>query len=183
MFPGGSQLPRKLIGLTGFMGSGKSTVGRLLAARLGWHFVDLDPLIEERAGLTINEIFDRLGEPAFREMEYETLARVLGEAVSRDHSTVIALGGGTFAQPASAALLRESSCAVVWLRCPPELLLARCATMTNRPLFRDEASFLELYRRRLPFYEQAGYCVESNSEPPRVVEQILAQGIFERVNA
>ena len=55
--------------------------------------------------------------------------------------------------------------------------------MTNRPLFRDEASFLDLYRRRLPFYEQAEYCVESNTEPQRVVEQILAQGIFERVNA
>ena len=61
MPPGGSQSPRKLIGLAGFMGAGKSTVGRLLAARLGWRFVDLDPLIEERAGISIAQIFERLG--------------------------------------------------------------------------------------------------------------------------
>lgn len=180
--PSGSQSPRKLVGLAGFMGCGKTTVGRLLANRLGWHFVDLDPLIEERAGLSITQIFERLGEPAFREMELETLERVLGEASARNRPLVIALGGGTFAQPVCVARLREAGCAVVWLRCPPELLLSRCATMTNRPLFRDEASFLELYRRRLPFYEQAEYCVEGNSDPPAVVERILARGIFERVS-
>lgn len=181
--PAAPPYSKKLIGLTGFMGCGKSTVGRLLAARLGWRFVDLDPSIEEHASLTINEIFERLGEPVFREMEHAVLARVLGEALERNQATVIALGGGTFAQPAAAALLRESGCAVVWLRCPPETLLARCATMTNRPLFRDEATFLDLYRRRLPFYQQAGYCVESNSEPLAVVERLLAQGIVERETA
>ncbi len=182
MPPGGPQFPRKLVGLAGFMGCGKSTVGRLLAARLGWRFVDLDPLIEERTGVSIAQIFERLGEPAFREMEHETLARVLGEAAEQGKPTVIALGGGTFAQPASAEMLRGTRCAVVWLKCPPEVLLARCATMTNRPLFRDEASFLDLYRHRLPFYEKAEYCVDGNSEPPSVVERILAQGIFERVS-
>ncbi|MGH9816510.1 MAG: shikimate kinase [Candidatus Acidiferrales bacterium] len=179
--PAAPAYSKKIIGLTGFMGCGKSTVGRLLAARLGWRFVDLDPSIEEHASLTINEIFERLGEPVFREMEHAVLARVLGEALERNQATVIALGGGTFAQPAAAALLRESGCAVVWLRCPLETLLARCATMTNRPLFRDEATFLDLYRRRLPFYQQAPYCVESNREPLMVVEHLLAQGIVERV--
>lgn len=164
------------------MGSGKSTVGRLLAGRLGWRFVDLDPLIEERAGISISQIFERQGEPAFREMELEALARVLGETAELGKPTVIALGGGTFAQPACSEMLRAAGCAVIWLQCPPEVLLARCATMSNRPLFRDEASFLGLYRNRLPFYEKAEYCVDSNSEPQSVVERILAQGIFDRVS-
>src|SRR5574341_237737 len=80
MPPAGDTRARKLIGLTGFMGSGKTTIGRLLARHLGWRFVDLDTLIEERAGLSIPAIFERLGELAFREMEYDALGRSLGEA-------------------------------------------------------------------------------------------------------
>ncbi len=183
MPPRGSTRNLRLICLAGFMGSGKSTVGRLLARQLGWRFADLDELIESRAGLDIPTIFDRLGEPAFREMEHETLARVIGEAAERDLPTVLALGGGTFAQPAGVALIRESGCPVVWLQCPPERLLSRCAMMTNRPLFRDEASFLQLYQQRLPFYEQADYRVDGDSEPAAVVEHILALRILERVTA
>jgi shikimate kinase len=163
------------------MGSGKTTIGRLLARQIGWRFVDLDTLIEERAGLNIPAIFERLGEPAFREMEHGALARVLGEVVEADQATVLALGGGTFAQPRNLELLRHPACAVIWLYCPLEQLLARCATMTNRPLFRDEASFRSLYQERLPFYEQAAYRVESAVPPARVVEQILALGILEKV--
>ena len=77
------------------------------------------------------------------------------------------------------AALRDAGCAVIWLECPVEELLARCATITNRPLFRDEASFRQLYERRLPFYEQADFRVDGTAEPRRVVEQILAMGHFE----
>ncbi|MBI1750170.1 MAG: shikimate kinase [Acidobacteria bacterium] len=163
------------------MGSGKTTVGQLLARQMGWHFVDLDAVIEERAGVSIPAIFERLGEPAFRELEHQTLVRTLGEAAERERPTVVALGGGTFAQPESFAVLRSTGCAVVWLHCPIEHLLARCATITNRPLFRDEASFRQLYEQRLPFYEQADYRVDGTAEPRRVVEQILARGHFEKV--
>jgi len=183
MSPHAETRAHKLIGLVGFMGSGKTTVGRLLARQIGWHFVDLDTLIEERAGLSIPAIFERLGEPTFREMEYETLGRVLGEAVERSKPTVLALGGGTFALPQNCALLRNNGCIIVWLHCPLEELLARCATVTNRPLFRDEAAFRQLYEQRLPFYEQADHRVESSAEPRRVVKQILALGILEGVNA
>jgi shikimate kinase len=174
---------RKLIALAGFMGSGKTTVGRLLASQLGWRFLDLDTLIEERAGLSISAIFERHGEPAFREMEHAALQRTIGKTLERGLATVLALGGGTFAQPLNVELLRAAGAAVVWLRCPTETLLARCATMANRPLFRDENSFLELYRQRLPFYEQAEFRVESAGEPRRVAEAILALGLFERVTA
>jgi shikimate kinase len=182
MPPGGELRNRKLICLAGFMGCGKTTVGQLLARQMGWHFVDLDTAIEERAGLKIPAIFERLGEPAFRELEHEALLRILGEAVVRERPTVVALGGGTFAQPQSFAALRGTGCAVIWLDCPVEDLLARCAVITNRPLFRDEASFRKLHEQRLPFYEQADFRVDGSTEPRRVVEQILALGHFEKVS-
>ena len=175
------------------MGCGKTTIGKLLARQLAWRFVDLDTRIAERAGLRITEIFDRLGEPAFREMEYEELQKALGETHEQDHSTVLALGGGTFAQPRNLGLLRSFSAGeksvgrsaggvIIWLDCPIELLLARCVTMTDRPLFRDEANFRQLYAQRRPFYEQADHRVASNADPRHVVEQILALGILNGVN-
>lgn len=183
MPPAGEMRNRKLICLAGFMGSGKTTVGQLLARQMGWHFVDLDTVIEERAGLNIPAIFERLGEPGFRELEHEALMRTLGEAAERERPTVVALGGGTFAQPQSCGALRSTGCAVIWLHCPIAQLLERCATITNRPLFRDEASFRKLYEQRLPFYEQADYRVDGTAEPRRVVEQILTMGHFEKVSA
>lgn len=188
MSPASTTARRKLICLTGFMGCGKTTVGRLLARQLGWRFVDLDTRIVEHAGLSITEIFDRLGEPTFREIEHERLLETLGEAAAQDTPTVLALGGGTFAQPRNVDLLRrfgraEGSVAhapavVIWLDCPIQNLLRRCVTMADRPLFRDEASFRQLYEQRRPSYEKADYRVESNAGPRRVVEQILALGIL-----
>jgi shikimate kinase len=175
--------PAKLVCLTGFMGSGKSTAGRLLARQLGWPHVDLDAVIEESTGLEIPQIFAQRGEPEFRRIEHEQLARAVGEAIESRRSRILSLGGGTTAQPHNLVLLRESSAILVWLECPLDVLLARCAQITNRPLFRDEASFRELYRQRLPFYQLSDYRVDSSSEPVSVVEQILALGIFPKVIA
>src|SRR5215469_12095184 len=175
--------PRRIIGLTGFMGSGKSTVARLLARQIGWLYVDLDKLISDATGATIPEIFAKLGEPAFRKLERAQLEKTIGEAVSFQKPRIISLGGGTTAQPENVALLRESGAVLVWLHCPIEELLSRCAHITNRPLFRDEASFRRLYQERLPSYEMADFRVETNIEPLRVVEQILALGIFPKVTA
>jgi shikimate kinase len=175
--------PAKLVCLTGFMGSGKSTAGRLLARQLGWPHVDLDAVVEESTGLEIPQIFAQRGEPEFRRIEHEELVRAVGEAIESRRSRILSLGGGTTAQPHNLALLRESSAILVWLECPLDVLLARCAQITNRPLFRDEASFRELYRQRLPFYQLSDYRVDSSSEPVGVVEQILALGIFPKVIA
>jgi shikimate kinase len=123
--------------LTGFMGSGKTTVGLLLARQLAWRFEDLDLRIEEHTQLAIPAIFERLGEPGFRRMESDELTAVLGRAAESGEPLVLALGGGTYAQPGVVERLRAAGVAVVWLDCPLDLLLARCATMTNRPLFRD----------------------------------------------
>jgi shikimate kinase len=176
-----------MVCLTGFMGSGKSTVGRMLAAQLAWHFADLDGEIEQESGLSISQIFAQKGEAVFREIEHECLARILGSASERNTRLVVALGGGTFAQPRNAALLREfgampggAGSVVIWLDCSTQDLLQRCVLMGDRPLFRDEASFRKLHEERLPYYRQADYRVESGGEPMRVVEQILALGIFGR---
>jgi shikimate kinase len=165
------------------MGSGKSTVARLLARQIGWVHVDLDRRITDSTGLSIPEIFAQKGEPAFRQIEHEQLEKSLGEATSLGRATVISLGGGTTAQPANLALLERHAVTLVWLDCPIEELLRRCAHITNRPLFRDEASFRELHRQRLPFYELAHFRVEGSTEPLRVVEKILSLGILDTVPA
>jgi shikimate kinase len=185
-----SAVPRsrmRLLCLAGFMGCGKTTVGKQLAQQLGWRFLDLDERIEQRAGARISEIFDRLGEAAFRDLEYEQLDRALKESVTAAIPTVVALGGGTFAQPRNLELLHAACIPdgapragwVLWLDCPIEQLLTRCVTMDNRPLFRDEVSFRRLYEERAPFYRLADFRVESGNAPRNVVERILTLGLLE----
>jgi shikimate kinase len=164
--------------LAGFMGSGKTTVGTLLARQLAWRFVDLDERIEAAAGLSIPEIFERLGEPAFRQIEADQLRAALGRVFELRESAVLALGGGTYAQTGAPEFLRTASVPVVWLDSPVEVLLARCMTMTGRPLFRDESSFRALHAQRLPSYQLADHRVDSSGDPARVVAEILRRGII-----
>jgi shikimate kinase len=156
------------------MGCGKTTVGSLLARQLGWRFEDLDARIEEHTGITIPVIFEQMGEPAFRAIEAKQLEALLGQAAESREAFILALGGGTYAQPGAAERLRSAGAVVIWLDCPVELLLSRCATMTNRPLFRDEPSFRDLLAARLPFYAQADHRVAGGGDPGRIVEEILA---------
>ena len=90
---------------------------------------------------------------------------------------MLALGGGTYAQLGAPEFLRAASVPVVWLDAPVEVLLARCMTMTGRPLFRDETSFRALHAQRLPSYQLADHRVDSSGEPARVVAEILSLGI------
>ena len=171
-------MPRaNVVCLAGFMGSGKSTVGTRLAQQLGWRFVDLDERIEETAGITIPQFFERHGEPAFRQFEADQLRAALGRATEFKESTVLALGGGTYAQPGAPEFLRNAGVPVIWLDTPIEILLARCSTMTGRPLFRDEASFRALYSQRVASYQLADYRVDGSGEAATVVSEILRRGI------
>jgi shikimate kinase len=172
---------RRLVCLTGFMGSGKSTTARLLSSQLGWPKTDLDKSITEVTGLTVAQIFATRGEAEFRRIEREQLEKIVAEYAETQRPRIVSLGGGTIAQPQNLALLRENGAILIWLHCPIEDLLHRCAQMTDRPLFRDEASFRRLYEERLATYELSDYRVDSSGEPPRVVEQILALGIFPQV--
>lgn len=159
------------------MGSGKTTVGTLLARQLAWRFVDLDDRIEKSAGLTIPQIFERLGEPSFRQIEADQLRAALGRASESKEGTVIALGGGTYAQPGCPEFLRAAGAQVLWLDAPIEILLSRCMTMTGRPLFRDEASFRALHAQRLPSYRLADYRVDASGVPGEIVAEILHLGL------
>ncbi len=146
--------------LTGFMGAGKTTVGRLLADRLGWPFVDLDQEIEAKAGRSIREIFEREGEAVFRRVERELLV----EALALD-PVVIAAGGGTLTFSENLERARAQAM-VVWLN-PDFATLARRIGGTgkpDRPLFRDEVGALALYRDRLPAYALSDLRVDVAAE-------------------
>jgi len=122
----------------GLHASGKSTVGRLLAQRLGWSFVDTDDEIEAAEGTAIAEIFETCGEAEFRRIETAIIHRHV-HRIGQGKPAVVALGGGAFAEPANRALL-ENNGVTVWLDCPFELVERRVALASHRPLARDPAS-------------------------------------------
>jgi shikimate kinase len=158
--------------LAGFMASGKTTIGRLLAHRLGWNFIDLDHEIEAQQGISIADIFDQQGEAEFRRIEAEALrARV--RTIQRGHPSVVALGGGTFVQPGNFDMVASNGI-TVWLDCPLETVRRRVADPSSRPLARDAQRFEELYRARHPEYARAEYRIAIESDDPEAaVEAIL----------
>ena len=158
------------------MGSGKSSVGRALAALTGWNFVDLDAEIETSQGQQIRDIFRLLGEEKFRAIESAMLGCMLTDA---PRPMVLATGGGTFVQPMNADLLRAQGAVVVFLEASPEILLNRCFSEREadegvRPLAADRERFLQLYERRLPHYRTADLSVDSNGRSPEVVARDIA---------
>ncbi|MCZ2156150.1 MAG: shikimate kinase [Bryobacterales bacterium] len=163
--------------LIGFMGSGKTTVGRLLADRLGWDFFDLDDDIEQQAGMRISEIFDTQGEEAFRELEREALeARV--HRVQGGHAMVLALGGGACMSEHCMARL-SSNGVTIHLDCDFETLASRVAEFDHRPLTRDPVRFRSLFNARQPFYALADHRVNGcEGTPEEVADRILRLGVF-----
>jgi shikimate kinase len=163
--------------LVGFMGSGKSTVGRALADRLGWTFVDLDAEIERRESATINEIFDTRGEEEFRRAETAALREQV-RAVERAQARVISLGGGAFEREENRILVANNGVSV-WLDCPLEAIERRIAGNADRPLARDLRTFRELFQTRQAGYGKADYRISiASDDPAAAVAQILALGLF-----
>ena len=164
--------PRHIL-LIGMMGSGKTTVGRLLAQRLGWEHVDSDLQIEASTGKTVREIFETLGEAAFRAEE----ARALKVALSRRHPSVISVAGGAVIDEGNRQVMMESEAKIVWLRADVNLLAERVKTGDHRPLLgNDPARALRrLYEVRRPFYAQLANAVVNvdGLSPAAVVGKIV----------
>lgn len=139
----------KPIFIGGFSGSGKTTVGRILAERLGFPFVDTDELVERRAGLRIPEIFSRFGERTFRDLEREVVI-----ALSRVQNAVVSLGGGVLAFEDLVEEVRERAQIVVLDVTPEEVLKRLDLSRGDRPLLRDPSSLEDLWRRRKPLYDK-----------------------------
>ena len=163
--------------LVGFMGSGKSTIGRLLAEQIGWHFVDLDAEIEAAEKMSIVEIFETRGEAEFRRVEREKLREHV-RTIECGRPAVVALGGGAIVPAENYALL-ENNGVIIWLDCPLETVRRRVAPASHRPLARDPASFSRLYEERRESYARADYCIPIESDDPSVtVEAVLRLPLF-----
>jgi len=149
--------------LVGFMGAGKTSVGRALSRRLGLPFEDLDDRIQNREGKTIEQIFRESGEAEFRRVETAALRELLGEL--RRSPCVVALGGGAFVQAGNAALIEEAAVHSVFLDAPVEELLRRCEQeQKERPLRQNQEQFRELYEKRRQSYMRAALRIETNGK-------------------
>lgn len=172
--PGVRPLVRTVF-LVGFMGAGKSTVGRALAAQMGLPFEDLDERLQAREKRSIEQIFRESGEAEFRRAEREALRELLAELDS--FPRIVALGGGAFVQAANAALLAKSKAPVVFLDAPVEELFRRCqqeAETVERPLRRDQEQFRALYEARRPQYLAASVRIETSGKDVTTVAAEVA---------
>jgi len=162
----------KNIYLTGFMGTGKTTVGKILASRLGWGFVDLDDLIEQDSSMKITEIFKEYGEQEFRRMEKQALK----QSLSKD-KFVIACGGGIVLDPENVDLINNQGIGIC-LWADAEAIYERVRQFTHRPLLNVDnprQKIRELLDRRRPYYEKISCQVNTNAKSPQqVAEEIIA---------
>ena len=159
--------------LVGLRGTGKSTVGRILAQRLDRRLFDSDTEIEERTGRTVREIFAEEGEPAFRKLERE----VLLEALDLSPPAVIAAAGGVVLDPLNRAALRDANAKVVWLSADPALLVVRTQAAGHRPLLDDDPARVleEMALVRQPMYREVAHVIVSvdGRSPFEVADAVL----------
>jgi len=154
--------------LVGFMGSGKTTVGRLVAELMNWPFLDLDAEIERGEGRSIARIFSQFGEVHFRELEQMYL-----RSISGPEHLVVGLGGGTYEAAANREFI-ESNGMSVYLATSLEDVCRRIAADGSRPLFSNTEQVAELYQRRLTSYNMARERIETNNvDPPMIAERIV----------
>ncbi len=150
------------------MGSGKSTVGKLLSVYLGWDFIDVDKVIEEREGMKIRDIFKKKGEDYFRNVEMKTLKNLL-----KYNKKVIATGGGLGANEKAMKLMKEKGI-VVWLDIPYEEFLRRCKKDGSRPLLQKRTEELkDIFEKRKKIYEKAHIRIDACQSPAKVMESII----------
>lgn len=159
---GTEEQPLRNIVLVGFMGSGKSTIGRNLNKNLGYELIDTDHVIEEQTGKSIPEIFADDGEDAFRSLETQLLENLIAQNTNHH---IISTGGGMVCRPENLPLLRRLGF-VVWLSCTPEVIFERTSRNSNRPLLQCDdpmQTIVNLLEERSPLYEEASHLLISTS--------------------
>jgi len=172
----GRQSETRAVVLIGFMGAGKSSVGRALGEQLGWAFEDLDERIERRERQKVDEIFRDSGESGFRRAEHAALKELLNE-LRAGAARIVALGGGAFVQRRNARLVEAGGAPIVFLDAGVEELWRRCRQQARqngieRPLLGSLKSFRELYEARRPHYLKASFKQETGG---KTVERIAAE--------
>lgn len=170
-----------MIFLVGFMGCGKSTIGRYLAAQWGIQLIDLDQVIMEQAGCSIPEIFQREGETGFRQREHEALVTLCHSFHTDDHSPkqtlvdcVVALGGGAFVRENNRTLISQNGTSI-WLETSFETCLERVKGSTDRPLFQNLEQAENLFQQRQPMYALADLHIKTDQ---RSIEEIASEICF-----
>ncbi len=161
----------KTIVLIGMMGSGKTTIGKLLGTKLNLKNIDIDILIEQNEKRTISDIFQNNGEKYFRNLEKETI-----QSVFEDKNLVISLGGGAFEDPVTQELLLKNS-TIIYLKTSPQIILERIKNNTNRPLLKNQMTIEKIQSiisKRQKNYELANITIlTDNKNPNKIVEEIL----------
>ena len=153
--------PKKTIVLVGIMGAGKSTVGKILADRLGMRFIDADQEIERAAGCTITDFFEKYGEVEFRKGEERVISRILA-----GKPCVLATGGGAFMSEATRLLIKKMATSV-WLRVSFEVLAKRLEKRSDRPLLQTtdpQQTLKALIKKRYPIYNDADFIVDAEND-------------------
>ena len=153
--------PKKTIVLVGIMGAGKSTVGKILADRLGMQFIDADQEIERAAGCTITDFFEKYGEVEFRKGEERVISRILA-----GEPCVLATGGGAFMSEATRLLIKKIATSV-WLRASFEVLAKRLEKRSDRPLLQTadpQQTLKALIKKRYPIYNDADFKVDAEND-------------------
>ena len=153
--------PKKTIVLVGIMGAGKSTVGKILADRLGMRFIDADQEIERAAGFTITDFFEKYGEVEFRKGEERVISRILA-----GEPCVLATGGGAFMSEATRLLIKKMATSV-WLRVSFEVLAKRLEKRSDRPLLQTadpQQTLKALIKKRYPIYNDADFIVDAEND-------------------
>jgi shikimate kinase len=169
----------KTVALVGMMGAGKTSLGRRLAARLEVPFRDADHEIEVAASLTVSEIFEKFGEPYFRDGERRVIARLLSEPPH-----VLATGGGAYMDPATRAAMKQNAF-TIWLKAPVEFLVSRVKKRDTRPLLRNgdlKETIEKLLAVREPVYAEADMTLEYADETHSgaldgIIEALAARGL------
>lgn len=172
--PPGFRPPRSLV-LVGMMGAGKSSIGLLLADRLGLPFTDTDAGIEAAAGCSIADIFTAKGEESFRQLEHETLR----QALTRQELQVIAAGGGAFVQPRNHELIRQHALSI-WLKASVDTLYSRIAGQGHRPLLQGDnprGRLAALLSEREPVYKTADLTIEVDTLTPEQAVEAITCGL------